>query len=138
MMEDFFLSMSHVSKTFPGVKALDDVRLYVRRGEVHALVGENGAGKSTLIKILSGVYKPDPGAVILVDGQPIRMSDINESMNRGISVIYQDLCLFQNLTVAENICIGKDKTRLIHWKQYGDIAEKTLKRLNIPTFDSGC
>jgi ABC-type sugar transport system ATPase subunit len=132
MMEDFFLSMSHVSKTFPGVKALDDVRLYVRRGEVHALVGENGAGKSTLIKILSGVYKPDPGAVILVDGQPIRMSDINESMNRGISVIYQDLCLFQNLTVAENICIGKDKTRLIHWKQYGDIAEKTLKRLNIP------
>lgn len=131
-MEDFFLSISHVSKTFPGVKALDDVQLHVRRGEVHALVGENGAGKSTLIKILSGVYTPDPGAEILVDGQQIRLSDINESMNRGISVIYQDLCLFQNLTVAENICIGKNKTGLIHWKQYNEVAEKTLKRLNIP------
>ncbi len=131
-MEDFFLSISHVSKTFPGVKALDDVQLHVRRGEVHALVGENGAGKSTLIKILSGVYTPDPGTEILVDGQQIRLSDINESMNRGISVIYQDLCLFQNLTVAENICIGKGKTGLVHWKQYNEIAEKTLTRLNIP------
>lgn len=130
-MDDYFLSISNISKTFPGVKALDNVQLHVRRGEVHALVGENGAGKSTLIKILSGVYTPDPGGSILVDGQPIRFSDINESMNRGISVIYQDLCLFQNLTVAENICIGKEKGGLIHWKDYRSIAERTLKRLHI-------
>ena len=130
-MDGYFLSISNISKTFPGVKALDNVQLHVRRGEVHALVGENGAGKSTLIKILSGVYTPDPGGSILVDGQPIKFSDINESMNRGISVIYQDLCLFQNLTVAENICIGKEKGSLIHWKDYRSIAERTLKRLNI-------
>lgn len=130
-MDGYFLSISNISKTFPGVKALDNVQLHVRRGEVHALVGENGAGKSTLIKILSGVYTPDPGGSILVDDQPIKFSDINESMNRGISVIYQDLCLFQNLTVAENICIGKEKGSLIHWKDYRSIAERTLKRLNI-------
>lgn len=130
-MDDYYLSMSNISKTFPGVKALDNVQLHVRKGEVHALVGENGAGKSTLIKILSGVYTPDPGGSILVEGDPIRFSDINESMRRGISVIYQDLCLFQNLTVAENICIGKEKDRLVHWKDYDNIAEATLKRLHI-------
>ena len=102
-MSDFFLSLRNISKTFPGVKALDQVQLDVGHGEIHALVGENGAGKSTLIKILSGVYAPDPGGEFLIEGEPMRFSDINESMRRGISVIYQDLCLFQNLTVAENI-----------------------------------
>ena len=99
----YLLSLSNISKTFPGVKALDKVELNIRRGEIHALVGENGAGKSTLIKILSGVYAPDAGGHISMEGEPIRFSDITQSMNRGISVIYQDLCLFQNLTIAENI-----------------------------------
>lgn len=130
-MSDFFLSLRNISKTFPGVKALDQVQLDVGHGEIHALVGENGAGKSTLIKILSGVYAPDPGGEFLIEGEPMRFSDINESMRRGISVIYQDLCLFQNLTVAENICIGKEHTRLVNWKSYRQIAQKTLDRLHI-------
>ncbi|MEG1513674.1 MAG: sugar ABC transporter ATP-binding protein [Clostridia bacterium] len=131
MKSEYYLSLSNISKTFPGVKALDNVRLNVRYGEIHALVGENGAGKSTLIKILSGVYSPDPDGSIRVEGELIRFGDINESMRRGISVIYQDLCLFQNLTVAENICIGKEDGRLIHWRAYRDIAARTLTRLNI-------
>lgn len=131
MSSPFFLSLRDISKTFPGVKALDKVELNVEYGEIHALVGENGAGKSTLIKILSGVYNPDSGGRILVEGKPIRLNDINESMRLGISVIYQDLCLFQNLTVAENICIGKDHDSLIHWKSYAATSDSALKRLNI-------
>ena len=130
-MSEYYLSLRNISKTFPGVKALDDVMLDVGYGEIHALVGENGAGKSTLIKILSGVYAPDPGGQFLIEGEPMRFSDINESMRRGISVIYQDLCLFQNLTVAENICIGKERTKLVNWKNYNEIATRTLNRLNI-------
>lgn len=131
MKNAFYLSLSNISKTFPGVKALDNVQLNVGYGEIHALVGENGAGKSTLIKILSGVYSPDPGGSILVEGEPMRFTDINESMRRGISVIYQDLCLFQNLTVAENICIGKGNGKLVNWRAYADVAQKTLDRLHI-------
>ena len=79
-----FLQMENISMTFPGVKALNNVRLDVREGEVHALMGENGAGKSTLIKILSGVQKPDTGSKILIDGKEVSFSGVSDSIKHGI------------------------------------------------------
>ena len=82
MGEHVFLEMSNISMTFPGVKALDQVSLNIREGEVHALMGENGAGKSTLIKIISGVQQPDPGAKILMDGKEVEFPNVHASIDR--------------------------------------------------------
>src|SRR3954447_17119546 len=90
------LEMRHVSKTFPGVKALNDVSLKAWGGEVHALMGENGAGKSTLMKILSGAYQPDSGAEILIDGQTVAITDPIAAKRQGIAIIYQELALAPN------------------------------------------
>jgi len=107
-----FLQMRHISKSFPGVKALDDVRLDVNRGEVHALLGENGAGKSTLMKVLSGAHQPDEGE-ILIDGRPVSFANTREAEQEGIAIIYQELNLIPQMTVAENIFLGREpKTRL--------------------------
>jgi ribose transport system ATP-binding protein len=103
--------MRNVSKTFPGVKALRNVELTVYPGEVHALVGENGAGKSTLMKILSGAYIPDPGADIQIDGQPVHINGPLSAKAHGIAIIYQELALAPNLTVAENIYLGREARR---------------------------
>src|ERR1700730_15645199 len=100
--------MRNISKTFPGVKALDRVNLEVRRGEVLALAGENGAGKSTLMKILTGVYAPDPGGSILVEGKEISLRDSNHARALGIGVIYQELSVVENLSVAENIFLARE------------------------------
>lgn len=102
------LQMRNVSKTFGPVKALTNVQLTLYPGEVHALMGENGAGKSTLMKILSGAYKPDAGAEIMIDGQPVHISDPISSKAAGISIIYQELSLSPNLTVAENMYLGRE------------------------------
>jgi len=99
------LRMTHISKSFPGVKALQDVELEVRAGEVHAIVGENGAGKSTLMKILAGFYQPDEGE-IEVDGERVGHWTPREAIDRGIGMIYQELNLVPDLTVAENISLG--------------------------------
>ena len=99
------LELRGVTKSFPGVKALDDVSFSVRKGEVHALLGENGAGKSTLIKILSGVHKPDSG-VMYLDGKSVNFATPFEAQKAGIATIYQELLLFPDLTVAENIFMG--------------------------------
>ena len=96
------LEMRGISKTFPGVKALNNVQLKAWGGEVLALMGENGAGKSTLMKILSGAYHPDPGAEILIDGEPARITDPIAAKRQGIAIIYQELALAPNLTVAES------------------------------------
>ena len=101
------LELRGISKTFPGVKALRDVRLQARAGRIHALMGENGAGKSTLMKILSGAYMPDAGAEILIDGQRVAIDGPLAAKNLGVSVIYQELSLAPNLTVAENIFMGR-------------------------------
>ncbi|MCI8551007.1 MAG: sugar ABC transporter ATP-binding protein [Lachnospiraceae bacterium] len=106
MEENYVLKMENVSKIFPGVRALDGVRLEVRRGEIHALIGENGAGKSTLIKILSGIYHPD-GGEIYIDGNKVEMSDVRTAREHGIAVIHQELSLAENMTVAENIFLGR-------------------------------
>jgi ribose transport system ATP-binding protein len=103
--------MRGISKTFPGVKALNDVRLSVYAGEVHALMGENGAGKSTLMKILSGAYTADPGGEIRVDGKPVHITGPLSAKAHGISIIYQELALSPNLTVAENIYLGREARR---------------------------
>ena len=105
------LSMRGISKTFPGVKALNGVTLDAWGGEVLALMGENGAGKSTLMKILSGAYQADPGGELLIDGVPVRVTDPIAAKAHGISIIYQELALAPNLTVAENIFLGREPRR---------------------------
>jgi ribose transport system ATP-binding protein len=103
-----FLEMRDISKTFPGVKALDRVSLTIRRGEVHALAGENGAGKSTLMKILTGIYAPDPGGAILIEGNEVALADSNHARALGVNIIYQELAVVENLTVGENIFLAKE------------------------------
>src|SRR6202012_5224242 len=105
------LRMGNVSKTFPGVKALRNVELTVYPGEVHALMGENGAGKSTLMKILSGAYAPDPGEEIRIDGKTANIHGPLSAKAHGIAIIYQELALAPNLTVAENIYLGREVHR---------------------------
>jgi len=105
---EYVLSIKDVSKSFPGVKALDSVSLDVKRGTVHGIVGENGAGKSTLMKILSGVYQKDSGTIIF-DGQIIEHTTPHESMKRGLSIIYQELNLVNTMSVGENIFLGRFK-----------------------------
>ncbi len=105
------LEMRGISKTFPGVKALNGVDLKAWGGEVMSLMGENGAGKSTLMKILSGAYQADAGGEILIDGVPVTITDPIAAKRLGISIIYQELALAPNLTVAENIFLGNEPTR---------------------------
>ncbi len=105
------LEMRNVSKSFGPVKALTDVSLTARAGEVHALMGENGAGKSTLMKILSGAHAPDAGGQVLVNGTPMPLGDPKVAKAFGIAVIYQELSLAENLTVAQNIFLGAEPSR---------------------------
>ena len=107
MNEDYIVSMDHIHKSFPGVKALDDVSFHLRAGEVMALLGENGAGKSTLVKILSGVYHKDKGR-LYVNGK--EYDDLNPKLAReaGVAIIHQELNMCRHLTVAENMFLGRE------------------------------
>jgi ribose transport system ATP-binding protein len=105
------LEMRGISKTFTGVRALRDVRLQAWGGEILALMGENGAGKSTLMKILSGAHRADPGGEILIDGKPITINGPHDAKRAGIAIIYQELALAPNLSVAENIYLGSELRR---------------------------
>ncbi len=105
---DYILEMKDISKTFPGVKALDHVQLQVRPGEVHALMGENGAGKSTLMKILMGIYRKDRGGEILFNGKPYEVSNPKEAMDTGIAMIHQELNPIYDMMVFENIFVGRE------------------------------
>ena len=128
-MKEKFLEISNVSKTFPGVKALNNVQFDIYPGEVHALVGENGAGKSTLIKILAGVQPPDDGARIVIEGKETVLENPMDAIKKGISVIYQDFSLFTNLTVAENIGINEiieKKQQFLNWKEINAKAKEAL------------
>ena len=119
-MSEYILEMNNISKTFPGVKALDEVNFKVKKGEIHCLVGENGAGKSTLMKVLSGVYPHgDYEGDIVFDGQVQKYSGISDSEKAGIAIIYQELALVPELTVYENIFLGHEikKGRLIDWNE---------------------
>ena len=121
-----------ITKSFPGVKALAGVDFTVRRGEVHALMGENGAGKSTLIKVVTGVCRRDEGGMLL-DGAAIDPPSPQEAEALGISTVYQEVNLVPYLSVAENICLGRQQTwfGFINWKQIRARAEKALARLGI-------
>lgn len=103
---DVILAMNHISKSFPGVKALDDVSFHVRRGTVHALMGENGAGKSTLMKCLFGIYSMDSGEILL-DGKPVRFKDPKDALDAGISMIHQELQPIPYRSIAENLWVGR-------------------------------
>jgi ribose transport system ATP-binding protein len=127
------LEMSGISKTFPGVKALTDVSLTVYPGEVHALMGENGAGKSTLMKILSGAYHADPGGEIRIDGKPITIGSPVAARHHGIATIYQELSLAPNLTVAENMLLGREPRTgpMIDRGSMEDACRAVLTRLGV-------
>ena len=105
---EYILDMQNISKTFPGVKALDRVQLQVKPGEVHALMGENGAGKSTLMKILMGIYTMDDGGTITFDGKPYHVHSPKEAMDTGIAMIHQELNPILDMTVYENIFVGRE------------------------------
>ena len=112
-----FVSLTGMSKSFVGVKVLKDVSFDVRPGEVHALLGENGAGKSTLIKIMSGLYSPDAGTMV-VDGKEVKFASTRDAAAEGIATVYQELLLFPELTVAENVFLGnypRNSAGLIDW-----------------------
>src|SRR5476651_830771 len=104
--EKTLLEIRGLAKSFPGVKALQGVDFTVRRGEIHALMGENGAGKSTLIKVLTGVYERDGGEMFF-EGRPINPRSPAEAQRLGISTVYQEINLIPYLSVAENICLGR-------------------------------
>jgi simple sugar transport system ATP-binding protein len=128
-----FLELSRISKRFGGVHALRDVDLALERGEIHCLVGENGSGKSTLIKIISGVQPPEPGGQIVVEGRTYAHFNPVQSTHCGIQVIYQDLSLFPNLTVAENIAVGRHLGRpgLVNWRALRATAEAAVARVGL-------
>jgi len=130
--DNAILRMDHLSISFPGVKALDDVSFSIQRGLVHALVGENGAGKSTLIKILGGIYQTENGSVFL-NGKKIKFKTPHEAQLAGISVVHQEFKLSDPLTVTENIFLGRllYKNGLVNWKGMREKAIEMLTQLNI-------
>ena len=133
-MSSPILEMRSITKTFPGVKALQDVTLEVASGEIHAICGENGAGKSTLMKVLSGVYPHGSyTGEILFDGEEVRFGSINDSEDKGIVIIHQELALVPYLSIAENIFLGNERRRggLIDWNQTNADAAGHLARVGL-------
>ena len=131
--DEYILDIRHLTKDFPGVRALSDVSFKVKRGSVHALVGENGAGKSTLINILSGVYQASSGDFLL-NGKPVHIKRPLDAQLLGLSVVHQELKLVETLSVAENIFLGRPHTKkngLVNWQQMNREAQKFVDDLNI-------
>lgn len=133
-MSEYILEMVNITKEFPGVRALDDVTFRVKKGEIHALVGENGAGKSTLMKILSGVYPHGTySGDIFIEGKKQHFRNIKDSEHAGVAIIYQELTLVKGMTVGENIFLGREPVvnGIINWnKVYAD-SKKLFEKLNI-------
>jgi ABC-type sugar transport system ATPase subunit len=130
-----FLEMREITKSFPGVRALDGVSFDLHKGELHALVGENGAGKSTLMKILGGVYPyPQYDGEILIDGQVQRFSGVRDAEQAGIAVIFQELSLVKDMNVGENIFLGREPRffGVIRWEELYRRARKLLDELHLP------
>jgi rhamnose transport system ATP-binding protein len=137
-MSEYVLELNGISKTFPGVKALDEVQFKLKPGEIHALMGENGAGKSTFIKVITGVHQHDEGKIYL-NGQEVVFRNPKEAQEMGIAAIYQHVTCFPDLSVTENIFMGHEKiqkvTKRILWKEMHEKANSLLKELGA-NFDS--
>lgn len=131
-MNDFILELDNISKSFPGVKALNKVKFSLRSGEVHALIGENGAGKSTFIKIITGVHQPDSGDIFLF-GKKVTFANPTVARDKGIAAIYQNTTCFPDMTVTENIFLGHEyverRTNRILWKKMHERARELLRSI---------
>ena len=133
MKDRAVLEMKNIHKSFPGVRALQAVDFTLCEGEIHALMGENGAGKSTLIKVLTGVYEKDEGQIFIKGKEgAVAIRSPQEAQKNGISTVYQEITLCPNLTVAENMFIGRTNDATLNWKKLNDDTEKILKSLDIP------
>lgn len=133
-MAEYLLKMRNITKLFPGVKALDNVNLTVKQGEIHALVGENGAGKSTLMNVLSGIYPHGTySGDIIFDGKECTFKDIKDSEKMGIAIIHQELALIPYLSIGENIFLGneREKMNVVQWNKTHVEATKLLRRVNL-------
>lgn len=132
MSENFILEMRNISKEFPGVRALDDVQLRVRKGTVHILMGENGAGKSTLMKVLTGNYMPEKGGQIIFDGEELDLKNPREAIEKGISMIHQELSPLKDSSIADNIFLGNYpmKHGMIDYKTMYSESKEVLKMVN--------
>ncbi|MCT8540663.1 sugar ABC transporter ATP-binding protein [Glaesserella parasuis] len=131
----YILEMLNVSKTFPGVKALDGINLKVKRGTIHALMGENGAGKSTLMKILYGIYIPDDGSELILDDKPFKPSRPIDAIRSGLTMVPQEISPAANLTIADNFYLGREITQgkfLLNQKEMDRKAAEILSELGIP------
>ncbi|HEX8337057.1 MAG TPA: ATP-binding cassette domain-containing protein, partial [Pyrinomonadaceae bacterium] len=129
------LEMREITKSFPGVRALDGVSFDLHGGELHALVGENGAGKSTLMKVLAGVYPSGAyGGEVVIDGAVRQFHSVRDSEKAGVAVIFQELSLIKELTIGENIFLGREPRRfgVIKWEELYSRAQKLLDELNLP------
>lgn len=141
MAEDLILELKDITKIFPGVKALNRVQFQLRRGEIHALMGENGAGKSTFIKVITGVHIPEEGHIYL-DGKEVKFTGPKDALAAGIAAVYQHPTSYPTLSVTENIFMGHEdlKNGMIQWKNMNEEAGKLLKRLDAdfkPTDEMG-
>lgn len=133
-LDNNFLEIRNLSKTFPGVQALKGIDFSIKNGEIHGLIGENGSGKSTLVKIITGVLQPDHGAEIVIDGKSIDILNSINSIRMGISAIFQDFSLFENLSVSENIAISKlieKGFNVVNWREIRRSAEATILKLGV-------
>ena len=132
-MSEVVLELKGITKTFPGVKALNHVHFQLRKGEIHALMGENGAGKSTFIKVITGVHRPDEGEIFL-DGEKVELNNPREAQKAGIAAIYQHVTCYPELTVTENIFLGHEQTqpfsRKIKWREMHQKAQALLDDLS--------
>ena len=131
--DDYILKLDHIEKSFPGVKALKDITLHVKKGEVRGLVGENGAGKSTMMKVLTGIIPMDSGR-ITIDGQAVSITSPLHAQTLGLSIIFQEFNLVNSLSIAENIYVGrlpKKGMRGIQWKKVHEDAKALLNRVGL-------
>jgi simple sugar transport system ATP-binding protein len=132
-MSSPLIELRHISKHFAGVKALDDVSLAIAPGEIHCLAGENGSGKSTIIKVMSGVYRPDDGDIV-IDGAQVRSLTPISAIAHGVQVIFQDFSLFGTLTVAENLALStelRERRQVVNWRRVRKVAEEAVARLGV-------
>lgn len=133
MENNVILTMRNIDKEFPGVRALINVDFTLKKGEIRALMGENGAGKSTLIKVLTGVYHKDSGQInIAGTDKPVTIKSPQDAQNLGISTVYQEITLCPNLTVAENMFIGRGNYKFVNWRGMEERAKELLDNLGIP------